>query len=92
MPITVSGQITAGTQASGTTTFLVTDSESASQQSGTITAQSNGTFSFNVPLAASRAGNIKSGRQYTITVTVNDAIGNQGSCSAVVTVPHDQGK
>jgi hypothetical protein len=91
VPITVSGQITAGTQASGTTTFLVTDSQSSAQQNGTVTPQSNGAFSFTVPLVSSRAGNIQSGRQYTIAVTANDSIGNQGSCSAVVTVPHDQG-
>jgi hypothetical protein len=88
---TVSGQITKGTQATGTATFLVTDSQSSAQQNGTITTQPDGTFSFTVPLVSSRAGNIKSGRQYTIAVTANDAIGNQGSCSAVVTVPHDQG-
>jgi hypothetical protein len=91
VPVAVSGRTTAGTSAVGTTTFLVTDSQSSSQQNGILTPQSNGAFSFTVPLVASRAGNIKSGRQYTVAVTANDAIGNQGSCSAVVTVPHDQG-
>jgi hypothetical protein len=90
---TISGQITSGTSAivSGATGFVVTDSQSPTQQNGTVTAQSNGGFSFSVPLVASRAGNIKAGRQYTIAVTATDAIGNQGSCSALVVVPHDQG-
>ena len=91
VPITISGQITAGTSTVGVTTFLITDSQSSTQQTGTVTAQSNGGFSFSVPLMASRAGNIKESRQYKIAVTAADAIGNQGSCSALVVVPHDQG-
>ena len=41
-------------------------------------------------LTLSRAGTDKAGRQYTTTVTATDKIGNAGSCSAVVGVPHDQ--
>lgn len=61
------------------------------QQSGSIVADTNGTFTFAVPLMASRAGNVKPGRTYTITVVATDALGNQGTCSTKVLVPHDQG-
>jgi hypothetical protein len=88
---TISGHATPGTSPIAATTYLVSDSQSAGQQTGTVAPNAAGTFSFTVPLVAARAGTIMSGRQYTIVVTANDASGNQGSCSAVVTVPHDQG-
>lgn len=42
-------------------------------------------------LRAARFGG-GSGRVYTLTYRVTDAAGNSGTCSATVTVPHDQGK
>lgn len=94
IPVTTSGVIAAGTSAidPAATSFLVTDSQSGAQQSGSIVPATDGTFTFTVPLIASRAGNIKSGRTYTITVVATDAIGHQGTCSAEVLVPHDQGQ
>lgn len=93
VPVTISGAITAGTSAIdlAATSFLVTDSQSGTQQSGGIVPATDGTFTFTVPLIASRAGNIKAGRMYTITVAATDAGGHQGTCSAAVLVPHDQG-
>jgi len=92
VPVTISGTIAAGTSAIdiAATSFLVTDSQSGTQQSGSIVPTTNGTFTFTVPLIASRAGNIKAGRTYTITVTATDTVGKQGTCSAGVLVPHDQ--
>jgi hypothetical protein len=91
--VTVSGMITAGTQvilANGTT-YAVTDEYGQVQPSGTIALGVMGTYSFGVPLIAARNGDDLDGRTYTINVTASDAIGNVGSCSDVVTVPHDQG-
>ena len=89
---TISGTIAPGSQAinSGGTSFVVTDSQSTAQQNGTVTPNADGTFSFTVPLVASRADNIMAGRRYTVTVTATDANANQGSCAALIVVPHDQ--
>jgi len=94
IPVTTSGVIAAGTSAidPAATSFLVTDSQSGAQQSGSIVPAAEGTFTFTVPLVASRAGNIKSGRTYTITVVATDTSGHQGTCAAEVLVPHDQGQ
>jgi len=89
--VTVSGSVTAGTSAITATAFMVRDSEGQVQPSGPVTVGSDGSYSFTIQLVASRDGNDKSGRQYTIGVTAADHIGNVGSCAAVVNVPHDQG-
>jgi hypothetical protein len=91
--VDISGAVTAGTQAlvldSGM--FTVSDSEGQTQSSGAVTIDSDRSYSFLIPLTASREGDNKNGRQYAVQVAVSDNIGNVGSCSAVVTVPHDQG-
>lgn len=43
-----------------------------------------------IELIASRLGQDKDGRMYTIRVTVEDRAGNVGEASATVIVPHDQ--
>jgi len=91
--VTVSGTIVPGTQAippSGTV-FAVTDQYGQVQPSGAVFLDTEGNYSFDVPLIADRNGNDLNGRTYTINVTATDQIGNVGSCSTVVTVPHDQG-
>jgi len=84
--VTVSGNIVQGTSpvASEGTTYAVIDN-------GSFVLGGDGSYSFAVPLIAARNGNDQNGRTYTITVSATDGIGNAGSCSAVVTVPHDQG-
>ena len=62
------------------------------QPSGNVTLAANGTYSFIVPLEASRLGTDQDGRVYTITVTAQDNAGNQASRLTTVTVPHDQGQ
>ena len=91
--VTVSGIVTPGTQAipSGGTAYTVVDEYGQVQPSGTIALGAGGTYSFGVPLIAARNGDDQDGRTYTIVVAVRDQIGNTGSCSTVVTVPHDQG-
>lgn len=71
--------------------YSVIDDYGLVQPSGSIAVDSGGKFSFTILLDASRAGNDKDGRHYTITVSAKDNAGNLGSNSTVVTVPHDQG-
>jgi hypothetical protein len=89
--VTVSGQLTAGTSALTAESFSVIDSYDQIQPNGTLTLGAGGSFSFSIPLIASRNGSDPNGRTYTIYVAGRDTIGNVGICSAVVTVPHDQG-
>jgi hypothetical protein len=51
----------------------------------------SGRYSFTIQRQASRQGNDRDGRHYTITVIAQDTTGNKGSASTVVIVPHDQG-
>jgi hypothetical protein len=93
VPVTVSGVITPGTSSlvSGGTSYTVIDEYGQDQPSGPITLGSGGSYLFQVPLIAARNGNDHDGRTYTIVVNGQDTLGNMGSCSAVVTVPHDRG-
>ena len=90
--VTVSGSITAGTSALTATTYAVRDEYGQVQPSGNITLGAKGSYSFSVPLIAARNGDDQNGRKYTINVSARDTINNVGSCSVLVTVPHDQGK
>jgi hypothetical protein len=90
--VTVSGSITAGTSGLTASAYNVIDSYGQVQPTGSITLAAGGSYSFAVPLIAARNGDDKDGRTYTINVTGSDKIGNVGACSAVVTVPHDQGQ
>ena len=91
--VNVSGSATAGTQTlvldSGV--FTVTDTEGQIQPDGAVTVGSDGSYSLAVPLLAARNGSNKNSRVYTVRVVISDSIGNVASCSAIVTVPHDQG-
>jgi Putative Ig domain len=91
IPVTITGTIAAGTSALVSTTYFVVDSYGQVQPTGVIALASNGSYTFSIPLVASRHGTDINGRTYTIYVSGQDTIGNVGFCSAVVTVPHDQG-
>jgi hypothetical protein len=90
--VTVSGSITAGTSALAATTYAVLDGYGQVQPSGNVVLGAGGSYSFGVPLIATRNGDDLDGRTYTISVKSSDAIGNVGACSAAVIVPHDQGQ
>lgn len=92
--VTVSGTIKPGTQAIpfGGTTYAVIDEYSQVQPTGTIAVSAGGSYSFTLSLIAARNGSDIDGRTYSINVIATDAIGNVGSCAAVLTVPHDQGQ
>jgi len=88
--VTVSGVVTPGTSPLTSTTATVIDEYGQVQPSGSIVLGAGGTYSFGVSLIAARNGGDLDGRKYTIVVTAQDPV-NAGSCSVVVTVPHDQG-
>ena len=90
--VTISGMITdaeSGVNAS-TAAYAVIDEYGLIQPNGHIQVAMNGSYSFTIQLQASRKGNDRDGRQYTITISAQNNEGNQGSKSTVVTVPHDQ--
>lgn len=92
VPVTISGTITdidSGVNAK-TAAYVVIDEYGVVQPKGIVTLRSNGNYSFTIELQASRKGNDKDGRNYTITVSAEDNVGNKGSSSASVIVPHDQ--
>ena len=90
--VTISGTIKdaeSGVNAS-TAAYAVIDEYGLIQPNGPIQVAMDGSYAFTIKLQASRKGNDRDGRQYTITVSAQDNEGNQGSKSTVVTVPHDQ--
>jgi glycosidase len=94
VPVAVSGAITdslSGVDPS-TAAFAVVDEYGSVQPNGPVRLGFGGSYSFTVLLQASRNGNDKDGRHYTITVSAQDFAGNLGSAATIVTVPHDQGK
>jgi hypothetical protein len=95
VPVTVSGTITdKGSNVDAITAiFEVKDEYGLIQPSGHITTlDASGRYSFRIQLQASRNGNDRDGRQYTITVRAVDDEGNEGSARAIVRVPHDLGQ
>ncbi len=92
--VTVSGTITdagSGVNVSAAA-YAVTDEYGSVQPSGHITLGESGSYSFTIQLQASRNGDDRDGRQYTITGSAQDNAGNKGSAASGVTVPHDQRK
>lgn len=92
--VTISGVITPGTQVlpPAGTTYSVTDKYRQVQPSGGVSLDDGGHYTVAIPLVAARIGGEKDGRTYIINVLATDRMGNVGSCSALVTVPHDQRK
>ena len=89
VPVTISGTIKdaeSGVNAS-TAAYAVLDEYGLIQPNGPIQVAMDGSYAFTIKLQASRKGNDRDGRQYTITVSAQDNEGNQGSKSTVVTVP-----
>jgi len=96
VPVTLSGTITdnepGGTGVNlNTTAYKVIDEYGQVQPSGPLSLDSSGNYAITILLQASRQGNDKDGRHYTIVVSASDNAGNVGSSSTMVNVPHDQG-
>jgi sugar lactone lactonase YvrE len=95
VPVTVSGAITDSGSGVDPSTLAckVVDSEGSVQPACSVgSLGAGGAYSFTVSLVASRNGNDKNGRTYTISVSASDYAGNSASVSTAVIVPHDQGK
>jgi hypothetical protein len=94
--VQVSGTITDEADGSGvnasSAAFVVLDEYGEIQPHGSLTLGTEGQYAFTVALKASRKGNDRDGRHYTITVSATDQAGNLGGASTRVTVPHDQGQ
>ncbi|HET6383704.1 MAG TPA: hypothetical protein VFJ58_09955 [Armatimonadota bacterium] len=92
VPVTISGNIGDATSGilSSSAQFAVTDSYGSVQRAGAITLGPDGSYSFTVSLEASRRGQDKDGRTYTITITAVDPAGNPAIVTVLVSVPHDQ--
>src|SRR5208337_5006412 len=73
--VTVSGNVTAGSNALTASSYAVIDEYGQDQPSGNTTLGAGGSYSFGVPLIASRNGNDPDGRTYTIYVSGSDTIG-----------------
>jgi hypothetical protein len=87
----VSGKITDGTNGSGVqaSTYQIIDEYGQVQPSGSVIPAADGSYAFTVKLQASRNGNDRDGRHYTIAVSATDHAGNSGSATATVTVPRN---
>ena len=94
VPVTISGRAT--DTGSGVNLnsgiYSIADSYGQAHPGSTFKLNPDGTYSFLIGLPASRDGSDKKGRTYTVTVRVADKVGNIGSATVVITVPHDQGK
>jgi uncharacterized protein len=94
VPDTISGTITDAPSGvdPGSLAFSVVDEYGRVQPAGAITLGSGGRFSFEVSLEADRLGQDYDGRQYQVIISASDNAGNHTSASAIVRVPHDNGK
>ena len=96
VPVTVSGTMTDEPGGSGVNAssagYMILDEYGQIQPRGSITLGANGRYTVTVSLEASRRGNDRDGRHYTIIVSAKDNLGNPVAASTIVTVPHDQGK
>ena len=71
--------------------YRVQDEYGRVQPSGAITLGASGGYSFTVMLEASRRGDDRDGRHYSVSVSVKDNAGNNSSNASIVSVPHDGG-
>lgn len=70
--------------------YAVSDEYHVVQPAGHFTVDGAGNYRFTVLLRASRGGNDKDGRRYTILVSARDNAGNSAVKWASVVVPHDR--
>jgi hypothetical protein len=70
--------------------YVVMDEYGQVQPKGSVTLESNGSYTFTISLRALRNENDQDGRHYMIAVSAKDDARNLGVASTIVTVPHDQ--
>lgn len=91
--VTMTGRITDESGINATTAhYAVTDSYGQVQPAGDISLQGDGSYTFVLALPAVRRDADQVGRIFSVVVSASDTADNAGSTTALVTVPHDQGK
>ena len=92
IPVSLSGSIAASDCSLNLTSarYVVRDDYGQFQPQGSIAIRSDGTFVFDVQLPASRRGDDRDGRHYTITISAQTSGGATGSATTIVTVPHNR--
>jgi hypothetical protein len=93
VPVQVTGNVTRESNGSFPQLIhVVNDEYGQFDSTGVVAVQRDGFYSFTVELQASRLGQDKDGRQYTIAVVAIDRFDHTNTIHAVVvTVPHDMG-
>jgi hypothetical protein len=93
VPVQVTGTVTRESNRSfPQLIYVVNDEYGQFDSTGVVAVRGNGFYSFTVDLQASRLGQDKDGRQYTIAVVAIDRFDHTNIIdTAVVTVPHDMG-
>jgi hypothetical protein len=84
--VIISGSVTDALSGVGSVSFNVTDEYGATQPSGAVTLQANGTYSFTLSLPATRQGWDKDGHLYVIVVSSTDQAGNSGSATTTLRI------
>jgi hypothetical protein len=90
VPVTIAGTITeegSGVEPSAATYVVIDEYQLVQPQGGFTPGASS--YDFKIQLQASRKGNDKDGRLYTITVSIKDKAGNTGSAATHVVVRHN---
>lgn len=92
-PITISGRITDPGNGCTikTAAYVVNDEYGKVQPHGAVSLGAGGSYRFTVWLPASRLGNDRDGRLYTVSVGATSNAGTIRSQSRNVIVPHDKG-
>jgi outer membrane protein assembly factor BamB len=84
--VTISGSATDALSGISSASYNVIDEYGATQPSGPVTVQANGSYSFVLSLPANRPGNDKNGHLYTIVVTATDQAGNTRTATTTVVI------
>ena len=84
--VTISGTVTDSLSGVSSASFNVIDEYGATQPSGSVTVQANGTYSFTLSLPATKHGSDKDGHLYTIVVSGTDQAGNSASTTTTLRI------
>jgi hypothetical protein len=71
--------------------YSLLDEYAEHSASGLLEVEADGTFFLSIPVTASREGQDRDGRSFTLTLDALDEAGASGTAPLVSTVPHDQG-
>lgn len=91
--VRVSGMVTDADSGvdGGSVTFAVLDEYGVVQPAGSVEVDAAGRYSAEFVLTASRRGDDRDGRTYTVVIRAVDRAGNAATAEVQVIVPHDRG-